>query len=192
MTYHSAMWQPAYDGGEARRHESAAGVAFVHDVIADPLPDEYAECDVLYTDLPWRTGFAEFNERAGVGDGRTYRAFLEAVGWIVREARCPVVLVTGKHALPHLPSPDSVADVTLNGQPAIAACYRLTLAPWLRDTWEVLRWLAFRFECVGDFCCGYGRSAQVFAESGKRYVASDYNPACIGRIAEQADGWTHA
>ena len=49
--------------------------------------------------------------------------------------------------------------------------------------------LAARYSCIGDFCCGYGRTAKRFNEAGKRFVVSDYNPAWIGYMAKEWQGW---
>ncbi len=155
-----------------------------------PLPPEYKACDVLYTDLPWRPGFEEFNRRAGV-EGREYQEFLAAVSRIVNDFPGPVVLVTGKHARRDLPAPDHVMKSRLNGAPCIALSYRLDPAKFcinpefcFCDVEMFLTWLAERFECVGDFCCGYGRVGRIFQEYGRRWVMSDFNPTCIGYIGE--------
>jgi hypothetical protein len=155
------------------------------------LPVDYGACDVLVTDLPWRTGFSKFNQRAGVEDARTYTGFMDRVSEIVESTSVPLYLVTGLHALPKLPKPDVVLPMRLNEDDAIAVSYRpgaeadrsYGVVP------EFLHALAQRYNTVGDFCCGYGRSARFFLRSGKRAVVSDFNPRCIGYIAEHAPSW---
>jgi hypothetical protein len=191
--YHSANRRPlrpapAPMSGCAGR----AGVAFVHDLMTGPLPDAYRECDVLYADLPWKSGFDEFNRRAGVDDGRTYADFLAAVDTLVHQSGRPAVLTTGKHALGVL-QPDATAPVALswlNRQPGTAALYGLNPPDLPDTTHQLLHWLARRYDCAGDFCCGYGLTGRVFAAARKRYVLSDHNPACIGQIAATAATWT--
>lgn len=177
---------------------SRSGVAFVHDVMAGELPDAYLACDVLYADLPWKSGFDEFNRRASIDDGRTYTDFLIAVDDQVREMGRPAVLTTGKHAIGVL-QPDATAPVALswlNMQAGTAALYGIDL-PGNADgsittTHSLLHSLARRYGCVGDFCCGYGLTGRVFAAARKRYVLSDHNPACIGLIASSAAAWCPA
>lgn len=197
--YHSANLRPAHPANAPMTGcATRGGVAFVHDLMTGPLPDAYAACDVLYADLPWKSGFAEFNRRAGIDDGRTYEEFLAAVDAAVRESGRPAVLTTGKHSLGIL-QPDATAPVRLswlNLQPGTAALYGLDHGPLDPDdgstatTHRVLHALARWYDCAGDFCCGYGLTGRVFAAARKRYVLSDHNPACIGEIAATAATWT--
>lgn len=191
--YHSVYRARIHAAPEAR-YAVGDSVAFVHDIMAGPLPIDYRDCDVLYADLPWRDGFAGYNDRAGAVDGRTYRQFLASVSGIVESQSTPVVLVTGRHALSQLPKPAQVVDVTMpvaNRQPALALMYGLTAAPeWLGNSPDdLLKRLASMYRCVGDFCCGYGASAYAFLAAGKRFVASDYNAECIGYIAANLGRW---
>jgi hypothetical protein len=174
------------------RWENGACVAFTHDLMsAATLPAEFQQCDVFVTDLPWRNGYDAFNERAGVGDGRTYQQFMRRVAEIVESVTAPTYLVTGRHALPLLPEPDAILAMMLNEDAAVAIGYRpgaegdgrYGVVP------EFLYALAQRYTTVGDFCCGYGSAGRFFLRSGKRAVLSDFNPLCIGYIAAHADGW---
>lgn len=186
--YHSAHYfeRPA---DPIPYHSTARGVALYHDIASGlPLPEQYQQCDILYADLPWRTGFTEFNRRAGVTGDRSYQELLTAVSAIVEQAP-RAVLVTGKHAGPWLPLADRVMPVRLNEHAALAYLYRTSAQP-VASAPELLSQLAARYRCVGDFCCGYGNSGRIFAQAGKRYVLSDHNPRCIGHIATHADTWT--
>lgn len=192
VNYHGAHLAPV-EAPALARWEGAGVVAFVHDLLSvGTLPAEYGECDVYVTDLPWQKGYDTFNQRAGVDDDRTYAAFLARVSEIVESASAPVWLVTGRHALPKLPKPDAVLPTMLNEDPAVAIGYRpggeadgqYGVAP------ELLHALAQRYDRAGDFCCGYGRTPRFFLRSGKQAVVSDFNPQCIGYIAEHAPTWT--
>lgn len=174
------------------RWEGLGCVAFVHDILSGPsLPLEYGACDVMVTDLPWQKGYETFNVRAGVDDGRTYATFMARVAEIVETATIPTYLVTGRHALPRLPRPEALMATRLNEDDAVVICYRpgeevegrYGVAP------EFLHALAQRYDLAGDWCCGYGRTGRVFLRSGKCAVLSDFNPQCIGYIAEHASGW---
>ena len=158
-------------------------MAFVQDLLAGPLPAEYDACDVMYADLPWRAGFIEFERRTGA-QGRSYADLMAAVFRIVRAATCPVVLTCGKLAWSHLPLPRETIHTRLNGATCLALVYNADFKPECADTIALLHWLAERYGCVGDFCCGYGRAGRIFSEHGKRYIMSDYNSECIGYIGE--------
>jgi hypothetical protein len=191
--YHSAL-APDVDSPPLDGFQGSAGYAFTYDLTTPgPLPEVYDRCDVFYTDLPWRDGYAKFNERAGINDAPGYREFLAAVSRHVEALTAPVVLVTGKHAAPHLPPGRWEHPVKLNGGDAVAYGWRLPYPPVATETTRnILAWLARDYGCVGDFCCGYGRAGRVFTEAGRQFVMSDINARCIGYIAEHETDWVQA
>lgn len=190
--YHSAH-RPAQDSPALDRWEGDRCLAFVHDLMAAPtLPSEFDACDVLTAEIPWQRGFETFNERAGVDDDRTYRTFLQRVSEIVDSTTVPVYLITGRHALRRLPEPDTMTGTKLNEWDALILGYRPAPeigAAHYGVAQEMLHALAQGYGCAGDFCAGYGRTGRFFLRSGKCAVLSDFNPRCIGYIAEHALGW---
>lgn len=194
-SYHSANLLPVHDIVPVDRWEGEDGsVAFVHDLLSgdvNVLPSEYDRCDVLYADLPWRSGFETFNDRAGIHDGRTYPEFMAAVSRAVIAANRPTVLLTGKHALRYLPEPAQTLPARMmgTGEAALAVFYNLVTGKTWAPSYGVPLQLARTYTCVGDFCCGYGNVLRAFAQEGKQFVGSDYNPACIGYVAEHAITW---
>lgn len=186
-TYHSAHTEPI-DSDKLDYFTCPSGVALVHDVMAGPLPNEYDACNVLYAEPPWQRGFEQFNTRANVEDARTYPAFLAAVGELVRAVEIPVVLITGAHAVGHLPPADHRFSTQLYEHSAVALCYRIE-PPTAPRTDELLTQLATRYSCVGDFCCGYGNTARAFTKARRRFVCSDFDPKCIGYIAANYWEW---
>lgn len=191
VDYHGAH-KPPVKAPPMDRWEGAGCLAFTHDLMTAPtLPAEFVICDVLVTDLPWQKGYETFNDRAGVDDGRTYASFMDRVAEIVESTAVPLYLITGRHALPKLPKPDALLPMRLNEDDAVAISYRpgdetnssYGVAP------EFLHALAQRYDVAGDFCAGYGRTARFFLRSGKQAVMSDFNPSCIGYIAEHAPTW---
>ena len=181
--YHSAL-RPPSAAPRLDRHEGPSGVAFVHDLTVGVLPPEFDDCDVLYSDLPWRAGFERFNRRARLSDQRTHGEFIDAVNRIVAETTVPAYLVAGKNEGRWLAPTDVQLPLSLNGAKAVCYSYRSEI-PDVGDATSLLHWLAGRYSTVGDFCCGYGRSGRIFVEHGKRYVLSDVNATCVGVIA----GW---
>lgn len=184
--YHTGLAGGVYVGGAAPpvdRYEIEGSVAFVHDITTGPLPEEYEPCDVLYADPPWESGFAVFNERAGVV-GVSYPELIIAVANIILASPVPVVLMWGQKALAKLPEPDQVLPGVLNGGDVSTLVYGASF-----EGAAGLPELASQFNRVGDFMCGYGRSGRVFREAGKAFTMSDYNAGCIGYIAMNAAGW---
>jgi hypothetical protein len=196
--YHSAHKPAVTDAPATDRIELAGSVAFVHDIITAPatrpLPAEYDNCGAIVTDLPWRNGFDTFNQRAGITDGRTYRDFIAALARVIATRDIPIYLVTGTHALKqlpgNLPEPAFSGPIRLNEHPSIVIAYH---APAPKRRWVVAQDLLGEVITdharIGDFCCGYGRTARIAANRGKTFVASDVNPQCIGYIAAHLPEW---
>lgn len=172
-----------------RHHDTEGNITFVHDLFeSDTFPEEFDMCDVLYTEMPWTSGFTTFEERAGKS-GRTFSELLARVNSLVVASGKPTCLVVGKAMLRHL-TPTLVMEVgySVHGMaPAQLALYDLVVPRELRSELEVIEWLATQYECVGDFMCGYGRTGLTFAEAGKNYIMADYNPLCVGFIANERD-----
>lgn len=174
------------------RWEGDRCVAFVHDILSsEKLPTAYDSCDVMVTDLPWQRGFETFNQRAKVDDGRTYAGFMSRVAEFVEATTVPLYLVTGRHALPHLPEPEALLPMMLNEDEAVAIAYRPgpEAEGCYGDAREFLYALTQQYLKAGDWCCGYGRTARLFLRSGRSAVLSDFNPWCIGYVAAHAPGW---
>lgn len=182
--YHTAL----ADGHEEQaepldRVEFSDGVALRHDVW-DDLPPEFDACDVIYAEPPWPKGYAIFNERAEVQappwsefQKRIAQHALRSLGRGV-----PTVLMAGNVALRHHPHAGYTREVVLNGNRVLAVCYGTTVES--SNAIDLIHELAERFDCIGDYCCGYGRTIGIVREHGKRFVASDHNARCIGFIAE--------
>jgi hypothetical protein len=186
--YHGAHKRPA-TAQPVRRWAGHGCTAFAHDLMSSPrLPEPFAACDVLVTDLPWQKGYEVFNQRAAVADGRSYATFMARVSEIVQSTDVPLYLITGKHAMRYLPAPDCALAMRLNEDAALAIGYRPgpEVARGYGVTQEFLAALARQYGHAGDFCCGYGRTGRFFLRAGKRAVMSDFNPRCIGYIAEHA------
>lgn len=192
--YHSQL-APPVASRPADRYALGDSVAFRYDltdVLSNKygeLPEEYRGCDILYSELPWRNGMDAFNERAGMSV--TYADFMAAVSRVVLTTPdIPVILVTGRHALSRLPEPSQVLTTSLNADPAVALLYNTRTKP-VNTATELITRIADRFDRVGDFCCGYGRTLRIFHRVGGTFVGSDYNASCIGYIADHAEGWGH-
>lgn len=178
--YHSAL---RHEGNwpAVMRYEINGSVALCHDAI-NPLPAEFASCDVIYGEPPWRRGIEEFDKRAGVGHVTTRPTWQYMVKhWhnvATRHAAAgkPTLYTIGKEFLRHM-EPDSVQPVFLNGGEILLAGYGKPL-PAMKypvDVVTILERLAEEYSRIGDFFCGYGRAGRVFASRGRSFVISDYS-----------------
>ena len=51
-----------------------------------------------------------------------------------------------------------------------------------------MKYVAYNYECVGDFCCGYGQPLFDFLKyGGKQVVASDHNDSCISILKDKME-----
>lgn len=189
--YHSATGKDgAVEAPDLDHWEGRCGVALVHDIGAEPnLPAVFDQTDVLYAEPPFRPGYEKFHDRAGVTPKLTYPAFIAVCSQTIKAKGG--VLIVGRHAEKYAAAPTYSHPVELHkhGWEALALWYGMAPDHVPATVDDIIRYLAARFECVGDFCCGYGVTGRHFAQAGKRFVLSDVVPSCIGYLAEHADGW---
>jgi len=185
--YHTALRSDNNRWPRLDRFKGIYGIAFQAD-INNGIPIAMHEADVWYSDIPWRDGYKKFSDRAGIEQIRPYTELLERLGREIMEISRPTVLITGKHAVRYL-LPESTVKVILNGSSAVACLWGRFSFNGMLNTVDILKSLACEYQCIGDFCCGYGRAGKIFAQAGKRYVMSDLNPECVGYIAAHERGW---
>ena len=164
------------------------------------LPPAFEVCDVIYGEPPFQVHEAQlFRERAGAIALDRFRddawGFLQPIRCVIRQGG-PVVLIGGLPLQTQMPAPDSaLVPIRLErsgkrgqGVRARALGWNIDL-PLCKTTGELIAHLIERFKCVGDPFCGYGRTGELFARSGRSAVLSDINPRCIAYIAQRAEGW---
>lgn len=150
-----------YDGSDVFRND-----------IRDGLTAEYDKCDVFYTEPAWMVGLKKTDEQAG--EKSTYPELMMSIGKIIREVRKPFIIMGPKQAAKYLPRTPLVFESRLrHGSNCYAYCYRIQV-PEFSEATDILEWLAQRYKCVGDFCCGYGLTGWYFRVHGKNFVMSDY------------------
>lgn len=183
--YHTALAEADWNHS-AERVETPYGVAFRHDIF-DGYTSEYDACDVLYTDIPMACGFDVFERRAGILK-RNYIDFMLAMQRFIKYSNKPTVVMGGARAANFFQPLSINYKSKLNGLDVYAICFNMDLEQHENEH-EILLELALRFNCIGDFCCGYGRAGRIFQSQKKRFVMSDYNDFCIGHIAEHWGNW---
>lgn len=190
--YHTALkgGEPSVEYPACSRAVFPGGVAIRHDITFGLHP-EMGECQALYADPPWPAGFEVFNERAQTPGG-TWKGFMAKIGKIIAESKKPIFLTLGMRALGLLPGADNVFHLRLNHADVLLGVWN---APDVEvrgkcTAFRFLEMLVERYECIGDFCCGYGTTGRVFlGAGGKRVILTDYNARCIGRIGQIAGDW---
>ena len=189
--YHSALL-PELATTPCKRVIFGESTAFVHDLTRG-IPLDYDRCDVFYTEMPWRPGYAKFLERAGVSGTSSFLDYVKALCTIT-ERQNPFIVILGASLLRYFPDPTTRLNIRFprdlhKGAECIAIAYNVDLPQGIRTTVDVTTWLAGAYSCVGDPSCGYGNTGRVFVENGKTCILSDINPKCIGWIAGQCADW---
>lgn len=180
--YHSALKKGSITYGnvnETLRADHPKGVMIKNDIIADGLPLEFEECDVLYAEPPWPHGFKVFNERAGV-TGISYSDLADAIAKIILQSKIPVYLLMWKPLLNKLPAPQELHETVLHGGDALVGIWNDSYLGSCESANVICQTLGTKYKCFGDFTCGYGACVADFMDGGgKRFVASDYDGKCI-------------
>ncbi len=157
-------------------------VAFRHDIF-DEYPTIYDTCDIIYFDPPWREGAKVFDARVNIS-GRTFGQFTDRLSELISITKAPVILSCGEWGKKQLPTPDWTMRANLKG--TVGKCYLFGYrAEQPDDDLHLLPYLAERYNRLGNWFCGYGNLAFEAVKRGKSFVVSDYNPQCIGYIAER-------
>jgi hypothetical protein len=165
-----------------------SGEAFIWDLFSAPtLPAAYAKCDCLMVIPPWPLGFKFFEKAAAVQTTRSYQGFARQMQTVIEAAGKPTAIMLPFNYRTVF-AKEFVAGLKLlklkwvDGGTVTFGFWKAE--PPANDGTYVgmVKAMAKSFDCVGDFLCGYGMNGRLFAESGKRYVMSDYNQKCIAYL----------
>lgn len=186
IPYHSALKGTKIEQAEPlNRFELNGSIALVHDIF-DPVPSDFDQCDFFYQEPPYPAGVKVFDQRVNIA-GRTYADLASHISNFILNTDKPVVMPMSKTVLKHYPTTTQTIEVDFvhskGGQ-------KTTLAIWNtyigspKTTDEALHTLLDTYDCVGDLFCGYGHTAYIAHQRNKKFVVADYNPLCIGFIAQ--------
>lgn len=179
LIYHSALSEPLI-GNEETTVVNIDGNTAMYNNIVNGLPFEFSKCDILYTELSWVAGIDKFNNRSN--EETSYEEYMIGVSKTIKSSCRATIIISGKKDKPYLPYTDTILDIKLNGANAQAYVYNHVVKGEHYTTNALLEYLSNEFNCIGDFCCGYGNSGHVFMKNNKNFVMSDYNKKCITYI----------
>jgi len=165
------------------------GIALVHDISTGTLPEAFSECDAIYSEMPWRAGYDEFNNRAGMNNAIPFNEFINKVNAVIAQLEIPIFLVWSK-TLKNRVAPDAyIQPVTLHKQPAVIFAWNVDGFDLPFEWPDYVQAICKKYNCIGDWCCGYGSTAYYAHQEKKRTVASDVNRNCINYLADESQGW---
>ncbi|MFW9872935.1 MAG: hypothetical protein ACFFG0_07525 [Candidatus Thorarchaeota archaeon] len=185
--YHSSLKsiKPLNIKGKLHRKEYNGNIALCHDICNGSLPLEFNQCDVLYSEPAWKSGYSTFLERADKKDS-TYEQYISSINKIIMEYKYnkAIWLIIGSHIIRKIVKPERILKINLHN-------FETNLCGWndsnsynFKTNYEFITLLSKKYNCVGDFCCGYGNTGYIFQINKKNFVLSDFNPKCIYYIAK--------
>lgn len=191
MLRHTALKSgKVQEASPCERFEDFGITAFRWDLF-DGWSPEHLKGDGLCMEIPWRRGFDVFEKRAGAKEeeGRNHRNFVKKVMQMLSEWKHPAVLFHGKEILNEVSGHDARFESTLYGGDCMVSVYNCRTMPEFKTDLEINQWLTDKSRVLVNPVCGYGRTARLAKEAGKRSIVSDYNASCIGYIRDNWGQW---
>lgn len=175
------------------RYEQDGNLTFRNDLILHGVGEEFSNCDLIYAEPPFPAGQKVFDERNPAVKGtRDYGFLIAALVQVVNQETRPLFLVVNHRLKRHLKEPAGVVNVRLNGHLTEIAYwnYQLDLQEFpvtsTTENLDLTEYLGSKFDCMGDFTCGYGEPVFRFLQGGgKRFVAADYDGRCIAVMRDR-------
>jgi hypothetical protein len=190
LPYHSALKEEVQVEGELNYYEHNGSVVLCHN-ISQGIHHAFQAADAIYSEPPWKDGYAKFLTRAGctVEDAwESFKDYLSAINSIIKELNVPTYLIIGKHMVSRL-KPERTHEIKLHGYDCLLGVWNTgTDLSGMKTNEDVLKYVATNHSCVFDFSCGYGNTAVAMFEQGKRFICSDINKKCVYYVAKYVMG----
>ncbi len=155
-------------------------------IVTEPVPPEIYTADVVYCEPPFPAGLKVFDARAGANTP-SFMAFAKSFSEAWGTLSVPRYAVTSAQLRKALPAPAGSISIRLNGGKEQVSFWDAPCPPNGISNMELYVWLGLHFKRVADITCGYGTSVLTFmsARPGNTFVASDYDPSCVGVVRER-------
>ena len=166
-------------------------VGFQYDFVeSKSLSKEYDNVDFFYVEAPYPKGIKIFDERAKVKKQRGIEDFAKALNSIITKTEKPFAISTSKHLHNKLPTPKMRYQIKAYICELTFAIYNWEKNIQFKTTEQLMKYVAYNYKCVGDFCCGYGQPLFDFLKyGGQKIVASDHNDLCISVLKEKMENY---
>lgn len=161
-------------------------VVCVHN-IHDGYNKVFDPCDILYSEPAWKHGYNKFMSKAN-SNALTFDNYVDAICFFLEKANKPTVIIVGVHDskryLQRLSFKAKRITLSIHSCNAIALFYKMDVID-VSTSVELLDQISKTYARVGDFCAGYGNTADAFYMNGKNFVVSDVNKSYIGYIIDK-------
>jgi hypothetical protein len=152
---------------------------------------EFDKCDVLYSNPAWKAGYEIFMNKANqaLSDFNTY---VKAICDFIDKSGSPAILIIGKADSKiyekYLLDKDQIKFINIywetHNAEAYVLAYKFGRLDFKTDI-DIKQYISDTYNCVGDFCCGYGDVTNYFYKKGKSFVVSDINENCLAYIIDK-------
>ena len=187
VIYHTALKPELEISEKLDFFQNDGNVVLKHDITTGPHKYLF-KCDVIYSEPAWLAGYQLFLNRAGAKHSQYYE-FIQIMSEMPDILKIPYFLIIGKHVFNKFNNYDLIKNITLNGSKAFLIGYNLYgIKIQIKDNmtnYEFIQLLSQYYNCVGDFCCGYGNSGRIFKGNRKHFILSDINGKCIYYVAKE-------
>lgn len=155
----------------------------------------YHRPTVIYSEPAWNHGYQIFCERAGLEyhDG-DYEKYLTGIKRVIDILSIPTYLIIGKK-MSKILEPEDAWPISLRGTPALVAVWNIkqlkeprSVLYGMKNT-DVIEYVVDNYDCILDFCCGFGNIIEPAFKKGKRVICSDINADCIHYIGHRFMGY---
>ena len=151
-------------------------------------PNEYValynDVDVIYADIPWRRGYDVFMKKV-YGDSiyPSYKDFIVNLNELITKLNKPTIIVAGDEVKNLLKKPYDKSKITINYNNSYSTAYSYGIdVHQFNYTVDLIEYLSLKYNVLGNFCCGYGYTGEIFLNNGKHFIMSDVNDGCISSI----------
>ena len=192
--YHTALQSKKFDNLKfkgVKYFQSKKCIGFQYDFVANnALSKRYDNVDFLYVDVPYPKGIKIFDERANIKKQRGIEEFAKALSTIINSTDKPFAITTSKSLHARLPTPNIKYQIKTLLYELTISMYNWKKGIEFKNTEQLMKYVAYNYNCIGDFCCGYGQPLFDFLKyGGKQVVASDHNDQCIAILKQKMESY---
>jgi len=147
----------------------------------------FNKCDILYSEPAWKHGYDIFMNNAGIKKNN-FNQYVNDICNFIHYANKPSVIITGindsKLYIKNLQFKSIQIKLQIHNCNAMALFYNIE--PIVQNNnIDLLNILSIRYNNIGDFCAGYGNTADIFYNKNKNFVMSDVNPYYVSYIVNK-------
>lgn len=164
-------------------YEDGNGIVSLTHNICEGAHEAFKACDCIYSEIAWQAGYGRFTEGTEA-EGSSHADYLDGIVRCIEGLQVPAFIVCGKREAKRM-QPDAQKDIAFmyhGGSRAVLAAWNAAIPDYVESELDARGCIIGEHSCVLDPCCGYGNTARIAVQAGKRGIMSDVNAECIAYI----------